>query len=349
MHLYDPQAADPNLFSDRTVAVLGYGNQGHAHALNLRDSGVCVVIGQRPAGRGYDRAVQEGFDPMTVPHAVERADLVILTLPDESAADVFDREIAPVMRAGGALGFVHGFNIRYGYIKPPDGVDCIMVAPKGPGTLLRSLYVDGRGLPALVAVERDATGRALATALAWAGGIGAARAAMVGTTFAAETEADLFGEQVVLCGGVTALMQAAFDTLVDAGYDAELAYLECVHELKQVVDLVYERGLQGMWERISNTAEFGGRTRGARIITDAARQSMRRILDDVRSGAFAREWITEARNGAPALTRDRSHDAARPIERAGQSVRRLMPWLPGMNVAEPNGTAAGCQGMRRGD
>lgn len=327
MHLYDPRLADVNLFSKRTVAVIGYGNQGHAHALNLRDSGVRVIVGQRPGGRSHDRAVQDGFDPMTVPNAVANADLVILTLPDESAAEVFDREIAPVLRPGSALGFVHGFNIRYNYIKPPVGVDCIMVAPKGPGTLLRSLFLDGRGLPALIAVERDATGRALPVALAWAAGIGAARAAMVRTTFAAETDCDLFGEQVVLCGGVSALMQAAFDTLVEAGYEPELAYIECVHELKQVVDLVYERGLTDMWRRISNTAEFGGRTRGALVVNDASREAMRRILDDVRSGAFAREWINEARNGAPALTAARLRDPERPIEHAGESVRRLMPWL----------------------
>ena len=329
MHLYDSDRADLSVLANRTVAVIGYGNQGHAHALNLRDSGVRVVVAQRPGGTNHSRALADGFTPVTVGQAVDAADLLILTLPDETAGTVFADEISSVLRPKQALGFVHGFNIRYGLIAPPPEVDCIMVAPKGPGTLLRSLYLEDRGLPALLAVERDATGQALPIALAWAKGIGATRAGVARTTFAAETEADLFGEQVVLCGGVTALMTAAFETLVEAGYEPELAYLECVHELKQVVDLIYESGLAGMRRRISNTAEYGDLTRGRRIINESARREMRAILDEVRSGAFAREWIAECGRGMPNLKRLFQKDADGAMEKAGQAVRRLMPWLSG--------------------
>lgn len=327
MHLYDPNEADLSVLADRSVAVIGYGNQGHAHALNLRDSGVDVVVAQRSGSANYARAVNDGFPPVSVPEAVAAADLIILTLPDETAGAVYAEEISAILRPDQTLGFVHGFNIRFGLIVPPREVDCIMVAPKGPGTLLRSLYLEGRGLPALLAIERDATGGALSTALAWAKGIGATRAAVLQTTFADETEADLFGEQVVLCGGVTTLMKAAFDTLVEAGYEPELAYLECVHELKQIVDLIYERGLGGMRRRISNTAEYGDLTRGPRVINEEARREMRRILEEVRSGAFAREWIAQCRRGMPDLKRLYEQDADSPMERAGQAVRKLMPWL----------------------
>ncbi len=317
---------DCDALAGRSVAVIGYGNQGRAHALNLRDSGVDVRIGQRP-GTSFERAVEDGFAPITVGEATTQSQLLILSLPDESAADIYGNEIAPHLRAGQALGFVHGFNVRFGLIAAPEGVDVVMVAPKGPGTLLRSSYLEGRGIPALLAVERDATGGARATAFAWAAGIGCARAAVVETTFAEETETDLFGEQVVLCGGVSALTKAAFETLVEAGYQPEFAYLECVHELKQVVDLLYTRGLSGMRDAISNTAEYGDLTRGPRLITDATRAEMGRILEEIRSGAFAREWIAEHRAGGARFKRLHDADVDSTYEQAGRAVRSLMPWL----------------------
>ncbi len=319
---------DTNLGSLRNVRVgiVGYGNQGRAHALNLRDSGIEVIIGQR-AGNSAERARADGFSPRAVVDAADAADLVILTLPDESASAIYVEHVAPAMRPGKTLGFVHGFNIRFGFITPPHDVDVIMIAPKGPGKLLRSLYAEEKGLPALLAIHCDVTGHARPTALAWAAGIGSARAGVIETTFADETETDLFGEQVVLCGGLTALTKAAFETLVEAGYEPEFAYLECVHELKQIADLLYERGLSGMRDAISNTAEYGDLTRGPRLIGDAARQEMRRILEEVRSGAFAKEWITEHRGGGGNFKKLHDADVDTPYERAGENVRALMPWL----------------------
>lgn len=311
---------------NRTVALVGYGNQGRAHAQNMRDSGITVTIGQREGGSA-DRARSDGFDPLPVGEVVASADLVILTLPDETAAQVYDSDVVGSLKKGQALGFVHGFNIRYGFIKPPADVDVIMIAPKGPGTLLRSLYENGRGLPALVAVEQDATGRAKAIALAWGAAIGSARAGIVETTFACETETDLFGEQVALCGGVTALTKAAFETLVEAGYEPEFAYLECVHELKQIVDLIYAHGLTAMRERISNTAEYGDLTRGPTLINEQTREQMRRILADVQSGAFAKEWVEQWRSGGKKFRSLREADRDSAFERAGREVRKLMPWL----------------------
>ncbi len=327
MKLVDPTEPDLSVLIDKTIAVIGYGNQGHAHALNLRDSRLNVRVAQRPGSANHRRAQADGFTPVTAAEATQSADLLILTLPDESAADVYAEEIAPHLRTGQTLGFVHGFNIRFGFIDPPDGVDCVMIAPKGPGTLLRSLYTEGKGLPSLLAIERDHSGSARATALAWAAGIGATRAAVIETTFAAETEADLFGEQVVLCGGVTSLMKAAFETLVDAGFEPELAYIECIHELKQVVDLVYTQGISSMRERISNTAAYGDVTRGPRLVSATTRHCMRTILDEIRSGAFAKEWIAEHRSGGAQYNHLLQRDTFHPLERAGHSVRKLMPWL----------------------
>ena len=317
---------DCSVLLEQSVAVIGYGNQGRAHALNLRDSGVTVHVGQRP-GPGFDRALADGFAPLTVADAAAASKLVILTLPDESASDVYAADIDPVLHAGQTIGFVHGFNIRFRLIQPPAHLDVVMIAPKGPGTLLRSLYLEGRGLPALIAVHQDASGQALQTALAWGAAIGSARAGIVETSFESETETDLFGEQVVLCGGINALTKAAFETLVDAGYEPEFAYLECVHELKQVVDLLYARGLRGMREAISNTAAYGDVTRGPRIITDDARLQMKHVLNEIQSGAFAREWIEEFRSGARRFQALLDSQDDQPLERAGARVRALMPWL----------------------
>ncbi|MEK6797859.1 MAG: ketol-acid reductoisomerase [Planctomycetota bacterium] len=332
--VYTEADADVTLLRKLRMAVIGYGNQGRAHALNLRDSGVTVVVGQRE-GKSAERAREDGFALQSVAEAVRDAHLVILTLPDESAAEVYEERIAPLLRdriARGehvTLGLVHGFNIRFGFIRPPEQADVVMVAPKGPGTLLRSLYVEGKGLPALLAVHQDVSGSAQATGLSWAAGIGSTRAGVVETTFATETETDLFGEQVVLCGGMTALTKAAFETLVEAGYPPEFAYLECVHELKQVVDLLYARGLSGMRDAISNTAAYGDLTRGPRLISEQCKQEMRRILEEVRSGSFAREWIAEHRAGAPTFRRLHQADVGTAYERAGAFVRSLMPWLRG--------------------
>ncbi len=327
MKLIDANEPDLSTLSGKMIAVLGYGNQGHAHALNLRDSGLDVIVAQRPGGANHRRAIGDGFNPIAATDAARTADLLIMTLPDESASTVYAEEIAPNLRGGQALGFVHGFNIRFGFIDPPDGVDCVMIAPKGPGTLLRSIYLEGKGLPALLAVERDHSGSARATALAWAAGIGCTRAGVVETTFAAETEADLFGEQVVLCGGVSALMKAAFETLTDAGFEPEIAYLECIHELKQVVDLIYARGIRDMRDKISNTAAYGDLTRGPRLVSATTRHCMREILDEIQSGRFAEEWIAEHRAGAANYSRLLDADADHDYERAGCAVRDLMPWL----------------------
>ena len=306
-----------------TVAILGYGNQGRAHALNLRDSGTKVTVGVRP-GLSFDQARSDGFRPMPIADAVPKGDLVIVALPDETTAQVFESEIAARLRPGQALGFIHGFNIRFGLITPPDGVDVVMVAPKGPGSLVRSTYIEGKGLPALIAVHTDNTGNAKRIALAWAECLGATRAGAIETTFETETDTDLFGEQVVLCGGVEELMEAAFETLVEAGYEPEFAYLECVHELKQIVDIIYSEGLAAMRKRISNTAEYGGITRGPRLVNDAARAEMKGILEEIRNGQFAKEWIAEHKEGMPKLLRKRDAGEDSPLEQAGRAVRKLM-------------------------
>ena len=323
LNVYHENDADIKVLHGKTVALIGYGNQGRAHALNLRNSGVSVIVGQRP-GRSFDRAVADGFKPQAVASVTKNAALCIVTLPDESAAEIYERDLRYI-HSGQTLGFVHGFNIRFGFIVPPPDVNVIMIAPKGPGTLLRASFEQGRGIPALMAIHQDATGTAKQTALAWAAGIGCARAAIIETTFAEETETDLFGEQVVLCGGLTALCKAAFETLVDAGYTPEFAYLECVHELKQVADLLYTRGLSGMRAAISNTAEYGDLTRGPRIIDEHVRAEMRRVLDEVRNGAFANEWIAEHRSSSKKFEQLHAADVDTAFEKAGETVRSWMP------------------------
>jgi ketol-acid reductoisomerase len=308
--------ADLRDLCDGPVAVLGYGNQGHAHALNLRDAGVRVVVGQRSGTPRHAQAVADGFDPMPLAEAVAAARLVILSLPDDAMAAIYARDVEPRLRAGQALGFVHGFNIHYRCITPRDDVDIIMVAPKGPGRLVRSRFAEGGGLAAWMAVHRDATGTARQTALAWARGIGCTRVGVIETTFAAETVTDLFGEQTVLCGGVVELMKSAFDTLVAGGYSEEAAYFECVHEVKQVVDLIYDSGLEFMRNRISSTARYGGLERGPQMVTDATRDAMRAALRDIESGEFAKRFIADTRAGGLNMAAMLKAEAAHPMNAA---------------------------------
>ena len=315
--------AEPDVLRSRTIAILGYGSQGRAHALNLRDSDHQVIVAQRAGGPNHARAVEDGFDPLSLTEATRRADLLIFSLPDESAGGIYKEQIADRLRAGQALGFVHGFAIRFGEIVPPADVDVIMIAPKGPGTLVRDAFVRGGGLTCMIAVQQDVTSRARQLALAWGAGIGGGKGGMIETTFAAECEADLFGEQTVLCGGVIELMKAAYEILVEAGYPEEVAYFECVHEVKQVVDLQYAGGLAAMRRRISNTASYGGLTRGPRMVTEQTREQMRAILEEIRSGSFADEWLAECHAGKKRLAALEEAEARHPSEAAGASVREI--------------------------
>jgi len=320
---YSDADADVALLRGRVIALLGYGSQGRAHALNLRDSGCEVLVAQRPGGPNHGLAAADGFGPVSVGHATQKADFLIFALPDATMGDVYTAEVAPHLRAGQTLGFLHGFSIRFGRIVPPKSVDVVMVAPKGPGTLLRERYVQGKGLPCLIAVQQDATGRAKDSALAWGAAIGGGRAGMIETTFANECETDLFGEQSVLCGGVIELMTAGYETLVEAGYPPEAAYFECIHEVKQIVDLVYTDGLAGMRRRISGTAAYGGLTRGPRLVTQHVRAEMRAILAEIKDGRFAEEWTAECRNGKQRLAALANNEAQHPCEAAGRFVRGL--------------------------
>jgi len=320
--VYSERDADLGALRGATIAVIGYGNQGQAHALNLRDSGLKVVVGQRPDGSGWQRAVGDDFAPLPIDQAVMRSDFTILALPDMAAPAAYREHIAPHLKAGQALGFIHGFNIHYKQIRPRHDIDVIMVAPKGAGYMVRREFQDGRGLPALVAVEQDATGKALLTALAWATGIGSGRAGIIEATFAAETETDLFGEQVSVVGGVTALMKAAFEVLIEAGYEPEHAYFECVHEVKFVVDLIHSYGLSGMREHISDTAQYGDLTRNPRIAA-AVKPLMQQILAEIRSGQFAEEWIAEDRAGRPRASKLLESERASLLEETGRRVRAL--------------------------
>jgi ketol-acid reductoisomerase len=325
--LYYEKDADPTLIQGRKVAVLGYGSQGHAHALNLAESGVDVRVGLRDGSTSRRKAEEAGLRVLPTADAVAEADVVMVLLPDTEQKAVYDAEIAPHLREGDALLFAHGFNIRFGQIVPPPGVDVAMVAPKGPGHLVRRTYTEGGGVPSLVAVAQDASGKAHDLALSYAHAIGATRAGVLDTTFEEETETDLFGEQVVLCGGLTALVQAGFETLVDAGYQPESAYFECLHELKLIVDLMYEQGIAGMRYSISDTAEYGDMTRGPRVIDDHVRATMRTILDEIRSGAFAEEWIAENRAGRGRFEALRQAGREHPVERIGEELRGMMPFI----------------------
>jgi ketol-acid reductoisomerase len=325
--MYYDADADLDLLSGKTVAVIGYGSQGHAHALNLRDSGVSVAVGLRPGSSSTEAALEEGLEVLPPREAAARGDLVTILAPDELQGRLFAEEIAPGLGQGDTLLFAHGFSIHFGQVVPPPGVDVVMVAPKGPGHLLRRTYAEGAGVPGLVAVAQDASGAALPLALAYAKGIGCTRAGVIETTFAEETETDLFGEQVVLCGGLTELVRAGFDTLVEAGYNPDLAYFECLHELKLIVDLMYEKGISGMRYSISNTAEYGDLTRGKRIIGEPTRDAMKQILAEIQSGDFAREWIAENRAGQESFKRLREEQKDHQIEREGRELRSMMDWI----------------------
>lgn len=324
--MYYDDDANLDVLRGKTVAVLGYGSQGHAQAQNLRDSGVKVIIGLRP-GASYDQAEADGFAVMSVSEAARAADIIQILLPDERQAKVYQEQIAPQLRPGQALLFSHGFNIHFGQIVPRPDIDVIMVAPKGPGHLVRRVYTEGGGVPALIAIHQDATGSAKALALAHAKGIGATRAGVLETSFREETETDLFGEQTVLCGGISALVKAGFETLVNAGYQPEIAYFECFHELKLIVDLMYEGGLSRMRYSISDTAEFGDYTSGPRIVTEETRRAMQAVLSDIQSGEFAKKWILENQANRPVFNALRERDRRHPIEEVGNRLRSMMSWI----------------------
>jgi ketol-acid reductoisomerase len=325
--MYYDDDADLGLLDGKTVAIIGFGSQGHAHALNLRDSGVSVVVGLREGSSSTDAARDGGFEVLPVAEAASRGDIVMILVPDELHHDVYENDVRDGIADGNTLLFGHGFSVHYGEVEPPPGVDVALVAPKGPGHLVRRQYTEGSGVPCLIAVAQDASGRAKDVALAYAKGIGGTRGGVIETTFKDETETDLFGEQAVLCGGVSELVQAGFETLVEAGYSADMAYFECLHELKLIVDLMYEKGLQGMRFSISNTAEYGDYTRGKRVVTEETRQQMRDILREIQSGDFAREWIAENRAGQENFKRMRAEQAGTQIESVGEELRSHMDWI----------------------
>jgi len=325
--IYYEKNAPKTALEGKTIAIIGYGSQGHAHSQNLRDSGLKVVVSELEGTDNYQLARKHGFSPLAADQAVKQADLIIVTVPDEVQKKVYESAIGPNLKAGKTLGFCHGFNIHFKYITPPKEVNVIMIAPKGPGHLVRSEYEKGGGVPCLVAVQQDANGKAKEIALAWGNGIGGARAGIIETTFKEETETDLFGEQVVLCGGLTALIKAGFETLVQAGYQPEIAYFECMHEVKLIVDLMYQGGLSYMRYSISNTAEYGDLTRGSRIITDQTKAEMKKILAEICSGAFAKEWINEVNTGKKKFNELYQKDHDSPIEQVGRKLRKLMAWI----------------------
>jgi ketol-acid reductoisomerase len=323
---YDDDA-DLTLLDGKTVAIIGYGSQGHAHSLNLKDSGVDVVVGLRPDSASVAKARESGLEVTDIAEAASRGDIVMVLAPDEKHGEIYRGQIADGIAPGNLLLFGHGFSIHYGEVEPPPDVDVALVAPKGPGHLVRRQYTEGSGVPGLIAVQQDPTGNAQGLTLAYAKGIGCTRGGVIETTFKDETETDLFGEQAVLCGGVSELVTAGYETLVEAGYDPRLAYFECLHELKLIVDLMYEKGITGMRYSISNTAEYGDLTRGKRVISETTRQAMRDILGEIQSGAFAREWIAENRAGQENFQRMRAEGANHQIEREGKELRSMMDWI----------------------
>ena len=337
--LYYENDCDVSIIQGRKVAIIGYGSQGHAHAVNLKESGVPVVVGLREGSSSAAKATAAGLTVKSIADAAKWADVIMMTMPDTEQKATYDAHIKRFMKAGKALAFAHGFNIRFKRIRPPKGVDIIMIAPKGPGHLVRRTFTEGGGVPCLIAVEQDATGNGKKVALSYAAAIGGARAGIIETTFSEETETDLFGEQVVLCGGLTSLVQAGFETLVEAGYQPEMAYFECLHEVKLIVDLMYEEGIAGMRYSISDTAEYGDVSRGPRIVTPATKKVMQKILKEIQSGKFAKEWIAESESGRVNFNALRKAGAEHQIESVGKSLRSMMPWISAgkQKVSEASG------------
>ena len=325
--IYHEQDANPELIQGKKIAVIGYGSQGHAHALNLKDSGCDVRVGLREGSKSWQAAEEAGLKVMTVADAAKEADLIMILAPDEKQAEIYEQSIAPNLNSGDTLAFAHGFNIHFGYIKPPADVDVIMIAPKGPGHMVRRIYQEGAGVPCLICAEQDASGQAMDVALSYAWGIGGARAGVIETTFKNETETDLFGEQAVLCGGLTSLIQAGFETLVEAGYPPEMAYFECFHEVKLIVDLMYEGGMKKMRYSISNTAEYGDYYAGEKVITDSSKAAMKEILKRIQDGSFADEFIEDSKNGQKKLLANREAENASQIEEVGETLRSLFSWI----------------------
>jgi ketol-acid reductoisomerase len=325
--IYYDKDADLNVYKGRTVAIVGYGIQGRGQALSLRDSGLDVMVAQREGGPNYELAVKDGFKPVDAGTAAKKADVVMILTQDHAQADLYKKSVKRYLKKGKSIAFSHGFNIHFGLIKPPADVDVWMIAPKGPGALVRRQFEEGKGVPCLVAIHQDASGRALKDALAYAKGIGGGRAGIFETSFREETETDLFGEQAVLCGGASALVKAGFDTLVEAGYAPEMAYFECLHELKLIVDLIYEGGIKGMRARVSDTAEYGDYSRGPRIVNGRTRKEMKKILKEIQSGKFAREWMRENKNGRPNFNAYRKDSENLPIEKVGENLRQMMSWM----------------------
>jgi ketol-acid reductoisomerase len=338
--VYTDKDADLGLFKDKTIAVLGYGSQGHAHALNLKDSGVKVIIGLYEGSKSKPVAEKHGFKVVTTAEAVQQADVILVGLPDMKQADVYTKDIAPNLKKGKTLIFSHGLAIHFGLIKVPADIDVILVAPKGPGHMVRRLYVEGKGMPALIGVFQDKSKKAKKNALAWAKGIGSTRAGVLETTFKEETETDLFGEQAVLCGGASALVQAGYETLVEAGYQPEMAYFECLHELKLICDLMYEKGISGMRFSISETAKYGDITRGPRVINKNTKKEMKKILAEIQSGKFVKQWVAEYKGGLKNYNKLLKAGEKHDIEKTGERLRGLMPWMPKRNISGVAGAYA---------